>query len=306
MLNKMNQSISLGSGLEMVVVDSIDFDKDGALMELVKEGVELQRDVFDKQNVSFPEDRVLLYEDSVGTRNNPGSLCEGKPYHHLYLKRDGKLIGMRVTQEFYDVELWLPKIRNTVAIDYFPSLVLPEAQERKYHVFVPLLGEKPIDSFAPGEINVPVPLTPVEVLTRFSRHLKYPEESLDARFNDGLCLSKDMLRKMQYSACEIKVPVPSMAASTLKEYNTIIDEMTIFGKFINGMPALLNKDGAERILIQEYLTAGYVNSDEEGHILDSRGRQLKATVDGLECVKLLRQRISEAVADHGSVLFQQI
>lgn len=287
----MNKSVTLGSGLEMVIVDSIDFEKDSAIMQLVKQGVSLQERVFKEQKVSFPEDRVLLYEDSVGTRKNPGSLCEGKPYHHLYLTKGRKLIGMRVTQEFDDV----PEITGLVSVDYFPALVLPEACQNKYDLFPSAIGEKS------GHAEK---MTPVDVLLRFSKHLKHPESAV-ARFNDGLGLNETILKNLEYAASEVKVPVPSMAASRLKEYNAVIDEITIFGKF-NGMPPLLSQLSAERLLVKEYLIAGYVNSDDEGHILDSRGRQMNATVNDLECVNLLRQRISNAVADHGCIFFKQI
>src|SRR3989338_4611344 len=93
----MDKRIDLGGGLELLVVNRVDFSNPSVL-NVVKQGEELQRRVLREQKVSYPDQRVLLAADSIGTPDEPGSLDGSSGYHHIYLIYKGYKedpIGMR-------------------------------------------------------------------------------------------------------------------------------------------------------------------------------------------------------------------
>ncbi len=281
----MAERIDFGSGLELVLVKSIDFERDGSAMDVVRGGVKLQVDVFREQGVSQPDKRVLSYDQSVGSPEDPGALNEGRPYSHLYVLRNGKLIGMMASEEYK-----ISGIKGIAVLDYFPPLVPAFESFTKYMVLASALGGS-------GDSQLLTPMTVPEIMARATLQFTNPK-AVVARFNDGIGVQRDFLAREGYLQCEIKVPVPPLNAGTEEEYNSILDEACIYGKFREEIKPKLTKKGAEQLLKLRYLKDGYIEEGRPGFVSG-----LGTPVRELPCVKELDRRIDSAIAGHRYVMF---
>ncbi len=281
----MAEKIDFGSGLELILVKSIDFRKDSSVMDVVRAGVELQLYVFREQGVSQPEKRVLSYDQSVGSPEDPGALNEGRAYSHLYVLRQGKLIGMMASEEYK-----ISGVKGIAVLDYFLPLVPTSESFTKYHVRAPALGVS-------GDSQLITPITLPEIMARTTLQFTSPER-VAARFNDGIGVSRSFLAREHYLECEVKVPVPPLDAETEEEYKSVLDEVCIYGKFSGAIKPRLTKEGANQLLKSRYLKDGYVEEGRRGFVSG-----LGLLVKELPCVKELDSRINSAIAEHNYVVF---
>ncbi len=283
----MAEKIGFGSGLELILVKSIDFETDGAVMDVVNEGVKLQLKVFEEQGVSQPDKRVLSYDQSVGSPEDPGALNEGRHYSHLYVLRNGKPIGMLASEEYK-----ISGIKGIAVLDYFPPLVLALERFTKYMVKASALSG--------CNSQLLTPMTLPELMARTTLQFTNPE-AVVARFNDGIGVQRNFLAREGYLECEVKVPVPALNAETEGEYKSILDEVCIYGRFHEEIKPMLTKKGANQLLKSRYLKDGYVEEGRRGFVSGSG-----IPVRELPCVRELDRRIGSAIAEHRYVLFQQI
>ena len=248
---------------------------------VIRNGVELQTQVFRQQGVSFPDKRVLSYADSVGTSKEPGSLDGTQPhYRHLYLlwnrehfSRIGpqvngiEVVGMMATQVLTKV----PGIDGHVRLDYFPPLVLRTRVNSAPYV-KPGLIEK-------DSLDLDKMMTPVEILDRFNMHIpKLTLERLVVRMTDGIGISPALLSAQGYLQSDVQVWVPPMDARTVNGYKDVLPEpVTMHAKFYKGEP-MLRKEAAEALMIGEYLIGGYVDTGQVQKlgIVNTNPRMLKA------------------------------
>ncbi len=281
----MAEKISFGSGLELMLVKSIDFKKDGEVRSVVREGVRLQLLVFKEQGVSQPDKRVLTYDQSFGSPEDPGALNEGRPYSHLYVLRHGKPVAMMASEEYK-----ISGIDGIAVLDYFPPLVLASERSARYTVPAQVFG---------GDSRLLAPMTLPEIMARATLQFTNPERVV-ARFNDGIGVSRGFLAGEKYLECEVKVPVPPLNAETEEEYESILDEVSIYGRFSEKIKPRLTKKGARQLLESRYLKDGYVDEGRLGFVSGAG-----IPVRELPCVKELERRIDRAIAEHGHVMFRQ-
>ncbi len=281
----MDRIFSLGSGLEMFVVNHIDFERGLGIVSIIEECESLQRVVFQEHGVSFPDKRVLLAKDSVGTLKSPGSLDGTSPtYHHLYLMHGDKVVGMRVTEELEVKGL------GRIVLDYLPPLVPTEYAERVYKFRVS--GKPQFGIGLGGE------MTPLQILTAFAEHLERPGEVL-ATFTDGIGVSRQHLRDNGHLRSEVSIWVPPMDATTREGYLTVLPEpVHMFARFAKNARTSIPKAAAEWLFVQKYLKDGYL---DRGKL-----RQLGLKINELPCVVNSREAIFEAVGKRGYVAFWPI
>ncbi|MBI2133839.1 hypothetical protein HYU11_04110 [Candidatus Woesearchaeota archaeon] len=231
-----------------------------------RQGVELQKTVFEEKGVSFPEKRVLQYKDSVGERKEPGALDGTSNYHHMYLLHNGTVIGMRATEQT-DI-----KGVGPVILDYIPPLV-PEGLVRKS-------GYNVLDLL---DLNQWVTVTPLSGIV--------------AKFTDGIGLSRDQLRDLGYLRSDARISVPTLDANTREEYMAVIDKVPMYAKPMGQNDDLrLTKTGDESLLVANYLKQGYLDNTQL--------RKLGLKINDLPCVVETRASIADAVKSQGYVAFR--
>lgn len=341
----MNGFIRLGGGLEMLVINRIDFNKDQEAIATVQEGENLQRQVFRENNVSFLEDRVLLAVDSVGGPDvEPQLDGSSKSYHHLYLLHQGRLIGMRVTEEFDKV----PGMDGNVVLDYLPPLV-PQAEAGKTYELDRLSPQTSGSvsnmllriRLARGEKRTYVPLqadvirvNPFELLTNFSLHHKHPFNAYVATFSDGIGVSNEQLQINGYVKSEAGIWVPPMSAGShdladtaartqaRKDYMTVLPEpVHMVAKFVPNAKPQIPGEAAEWLFVTKYLKDGYIDTGhlrkielrdrkqiiaEQGSITEEQLMAVRLRINELPSVVRTRESIAEAAGKKGYVAFWPI
>lgn len=298
----MAESIALENGLELLIVKSIDYAGDKRVMDIIRQcadpnpEVGLQIKVFIEQGVPLPKDRILAYEDSVGTPEEIGGLNEGLPHSHLYVLKMGEPVGMLVSSEIKVPDLRVPGSKGpsmgNAILEEFPPLVLQAEQQQLYPVRLSELD------FPSDEISM---RTIPEIMLMTQRHFIADPTTIMAIFNDGIGADVELLRRLGYWVCEIKVPVPTMNPQTIEDYGKIIDEVPIYGLFRAGVKPQLTKEGAYELLRRHYLKDCYISEDRPGRV---QGQNL--WVRDLECIVELERRIDTAIQDHRHVGFQPL
>ncbi len=263
----MDARINLFNGLELIIVHNA-FGRGipSSSREVVRQGESFQRQIFEEKGVSFPEKRVLHYEDSVGTPEEPGALDGSSFYHHLYLLREGKLVGMRASEE---MEL---KGIGPVIIDYYPAMILDE-EMRKNPQSMGLLFSAWAD-------------------------LQRPLDEYVAIFTDGLGMRESHLREYGFLKSAANVSVPALDAKTREEYEAVLDRIPMYARPVSKDANMLNlsKKGAEALLVAKYLKEGYIDNGQL--------RKLGLKVNELPCVVETRASITDAVKSQGYVAFR--
>ena len=157
----MNGLVYLGD-LQMLVLSNM-AELSPELLQLakavVKDGEKLQEKVFEQQGVSFPAQRILPAEDSIGGPGTSAQLDGSSPtYHQLYLLRHKQPIGFQATEELEVGGL------GKVIFQYFPPLIPMEEMGVTYTLIRAAL--------APGKKRGggTVELTPADALLAFSKH----------------------------------------------------------------------------------------------------------------------------------------
>jgi hypothetical protein len=281
--------IDLAPDLRLVFADSIDFGRGGYAIGLVKRAVSLQKRVLREQGL--PEDLALLYRDSVGNANDPGSIAEDNSYGHLLAvnpQRNGQPIGMRAMELASITDL------GDVVLDYYPALV-PLAEQRKLYG----VDRSKIQRGATGvdEMNL------VKILMEYDQNIP-SGMNVAARVTDGVGIQLQFLRDAGYRKCELEFGVPSLDAETLRQYKSIVGKLAIYALFEPGRQPELSPAAAEDLIVQNYLIKGYLNlTDDLAHVELTGSRPKK--IGDLRFIRQAREKIAAAVEDHGSVRFER-
>lgn len=270
----MNRSVFIGDGLELIILNDAwgKGESFARAREIVKQGVLLQELVFMERGVSFPDKRVLRYEDSVGTHAEPGALDGSSPdYHHFYLLQNGRLVGMRASEDMI-----LRGIKGRIVLDYISPLV-------------------PNSAIQGSKIDL------VQLLAQPWAHIKEPLDYLPdfvATFTDGIGPNEKQLKDLGYLKSDALVSVPPLDAQTREEYTLVLDRIPMYAMPFSAQQGevRLRRTGAEALLVGNYLKQGYIDN--------AVVRRLGLRVNELPCVVETRASIAGAVQRQGYVAFR--
>jgi hypothetical protein len=283
----MDRVFNLGDSLELLILNDINQMSQELLQRVTaatEEGEQLQRTVFAEQGVPDADKRVLLAKDTIGSADTKPQLDGSSPhYHMLYLVNDGRVVGMRATEEL-DI-----KGLGHIVLDYLPPLV-PQAEADR--VYLIKTGGRQ------GMLGLFREMTPVQILWSFTGHLTGPQEVV-ARFTDGIGISRQHLADNGYLKSEVSILVPPQDAETREDYLRVQDEQVgMFGKPIRGDELKLSKKAADRLFVQKYLKDGYIDRDKL--------REARLRINEVPCVVRTRESIQEATGIRRHIAFYQI
>lgn len=318
----MDRTFSVGDGLELLVLSDLSKMSPELLQKAriaAEQGEELQRQVFNERNVSFPDERVLLAVDSIGGPDIEPQLDGTSPdYNLLYLVKDGRVIGMRATEK-----LDVPDL-GAVVLDYLPPLVLQKDANTSY--LIKTGGRS-------GFIGLSKELTPVQILWNFAGHLAKPM-GVVAHFTDGIGVSKEQLQENGYLRSEAAIWAPPQSAGSYdladaaarakarKEHMTVLPEpVHMFAKFASNVEPQIPREAAEWLFVTKYLKDGYIDTGhlrkielrdkkqiiaEQGSITEEQHSAIRLRLNELPCVVRTRESIMEAAGKRGYVAFWPI
>src|SRR3989338_6238788 len=238
----MNISAHISQDLELIVIH--DARVNMAFKKTIKEGVQLQREVFRQQGIPYARERVLPFKESYGTRDEEGALDGTTSYHHIYLRKNGKVIGMRATEEFR-----MPS-GTPALLDWFSAILLEEESGRKYG----------LDSGAISDIIPAGEYSAFEILTKFNKHLN---GGGILHFADRLGAQKGYF-EAEYGESAAGIWLPPLTAYSKRSYMRVMPEpvrlMMLIGNWDRGE---LSLEDAKWLFVDKYLNEGYIGEIEE-------------------------------------------